>query len=378
MDIPLYLQKMKIKKIGKGMRKKLINIFDQHQEITARIVDRMPKIVQKSLAELLSYPYQYPNLDSFIQCMLAAQYRRGYKGLINGSIVQSRIQFEQQMQRISSHKTYISKTEDIHLPLQSGTLLARHYQPAPHKKLPMVVYYHGGGFILGSINTHDEVCRLLAKYAQVQVLSINYPLAPEFGSNQIIQICEDALAWTYQNRKNLKILKSKIAVAGDSAGGNLATIIAQKTKLKKHAPRAQLLIYPVTDFARRYPSYYAYKDGLILTSDDVDIMISEYAKKHDMSLSQPNISPLYGDLKKLAPTYIVTAEYDVLHDEGEIYANLLQQKGIKVKYVNYDDQTHGFINLTPISKKAKKHTIQMFKDFRKFWNKQEGYFWNIF
>jgi acetyl esterase len=373
----LYLNNMKYGAY-KGMNKKIINFFQQREGSAARMIDRMPKVVQKTAVRVLSYPYQYTNLDPFIQCVLAVQHKQGKVGIIHGDILQSRKQFEKQMQILCSKKTKVKRVEDIRLPLQSKTIFARHYHPEPHKKLPMVVYYHGGGFVLGSVDSYDEVCRLLAVHAQVQVLSIEYPLAPEASPSEIIQICEDALAWTYQNRKNLKIFKNRIAVAGDSAGGNLATVVAQQSKTKKYAPRAQLLIYPTTDFANRYPSYYAYKDGLILTASDVDIVIEQYAKKHHVALNDSSISPLYGNLRKLAPTLLITAQYDVLHDEGEIYAERLKQQGVKVKYINYEDQTHGFISFTPISKNAKKHTITMFKEFRKFWNKQEGYFWNIF
>ena len=108
------------------------------------------------------------------------------------------------------------------------------------------MFYHGGGFVVGGLDTHDEVCRLLAKYAKVQVLSIDYPLAPEVSPQHLIQSCEDALAWVYQNRRQLKILKVEL-LSQDSAGGNISTV-AQRSVNKAYAPQAQLLIYPTVDF----------------------------------------------------------------------------------------------------------------------------------
>lgn len=233
----------------------------------------------------------------------------------------------------------------------------------------MIVFYHGGGFVVGGLDTHDEACRLIAKYAKVQVLSIDYPLAPEASPQLLIKSCEDALAWVYQNRRQLKIYKNRIAVAGDSAGGNISTVVAQHAAGKSYAPQAQLLIYPVVDFKSRHPSFYAYGQGLVLTSKDVDYVTDYYATQHNIALDDPLISPTYGNLKKLAPAYVITAGHDLLHDEGEIYSHKLRQSGVKVQYVNYPDQTHGFINLTPVFNKAKRNTIEIAKNFRKFWDK---------
>ena len=259
--------------------------------------------------------------------------------------------------------------EDLRLPLHSGTIFARHYHPAPNKKLPMLVFYHGGGFVVGSVDSYDEVCRLLARHANVQVLSIDYPLAPEASPHQIVQSCEDALAWVYQNRKQLKILKNRIAVAGDSAGGNLSAVVAQRSAGKAFAPHAQFLIYPALDFKSRHPSFFAYKDGLILTGDDVDTVTAHYATQHQVALDDPIISPTYGNLKKLAAAFVVTAGHDVLHDEAEIYAHKLRHQGVNVAHHDYPNMTHGFINLAGLSSTAKKNYIEMSRKFRKFWDK---------
>ena len=350
-------------------QQKLQALLEKGQGPAARALDKLPAFIQESIVKLLGYPYQYPQLDSFTKCLMAVQYKQGYSGFIDENVDRSRQMFELQMQAIRRKPTPLEFVEDIRLPLQSGTIFARHYHPHPNKKLPMVVFYHGGGFVVGNVDTHDEACRLIAKSANVQILSIEYPLAPEFSPKHLIQSCEDALAWVYQNRRYFKILKNRIAVAGDSAGGNISTVVAQRTIGKSYAPQAQFLIYPAVDFKSRHPSFYAYKDGLVLTGRDIDYVTDYYATQYHIELTDPVISPTYGNLKKIAPAYVVTAGHDVLHDEGEIYSHKLRQNGVKVQYDEYLDQTHGFINLTPVSRKAKANLIQMSKSFRKFWDK---------
>lgn len=343
--------------------------IEKGQGSAARLLDRLPKIAQERIVKSLAYPYVYPELDAFVKCLMAFQYQQGKVGFIHTDYHQSREQLERNTQALKGKQVAIEKVEDLRLPLLSGTIFARHYHPQPKKQLPMLVFYHGGGFVVGSLDSHDEVCRFIAKYAQVQVMSIDYPLAPEASPQQLIQCCEDALAWVFQHRKQLKILKGRIAVAGDSAGGNIATVVAQRSRQKAYAPHMQWLIYPVTDFKSRHPSFFAYKDGLILTGQDVDTVEALYAAQHKVALDDPIISPTYGKLDNMPPTFIVTAKHDILHDEGSIYAHKLTQKGTKVLYQEYSDQTHGFINLTPVSSRAKKQFIEMSKNFRKFWNK---------
>lgn len=348
---------------------KLQQFLENGQGTAGRALDRLPKFAQESMTKLLGYPYEYPLLDSFTKCLMAAQLKQGKTGFIGADLTKSKKDFEVQMQGLTHKSTPVQFVEDIRLPLQSGTVFARHYHPAPNKKLPMVVFYHGGGFVVGSVNTHDEVCRLIAVHAKVQVLSIDYPLAPEASPQVLIQSCEDALAWVYQNRRHFKILKNRIAVAGDSAGGNISAVLAQRTVNKSYAPEAQFLIYPAVDFKSRHPSFFAYKDGLVLTNQDIDFVTAYYPVQHKVELDNPLISPTFGNLKKLAPAFVITAGHDVLHDEGKIYAHKLRQNGTKVQYYDFEDQTHGFVNFTLISSRAKKILIEMSREFRKFWDK---------
>ena len=345
-------------------------LLEKGQGTAVRALDRLPGFVQEGLAKGLGYPCIYPELDPLIKCIMAAQLKQGKTGFIGADLNRARKAFDLQMQALKAKPTPVRQVEELRLPLQSGTVFARHYHPAPNKKLPMIVFFHGGGFVLGNLDTHDEACRLLAVHAKAQVLSIDYPLAPEASPKQLIQCAEDALAWVYQNSRQLKILKGRIAVAGDSAGGNIAAVAAQRAAQKAYAPHAQLLIYPVLDFKSRHPSFYAYQDGLALTGQDVEQVTAYYAHQHQVALDDPLISPTYGRFEKLAPAYIVAARHDVLHDEAEIYAHKLRQQGLKVHYQEYKDQAHGFINLTPVSLRAKKYLTDTARNFRRFWDRK--------
>ncbi|MCX2633120.1 alpha/beta hydrolase fold domain-containing protein, partial [Klebsiella pneumoniae] len=144
-------------------------------------------------------------------------------------VAQARVAFDARMKTIQARPTAVKMVEELRLPLQSGSIFARHYHPAPQKKLPMVIFYHGGAFMVGGLDSHDEFCRRLVVHAKAQVLSVADPLTPECSPLQMVQVCEDALAWAHQHRKQIKVYKNRIALAGDSAGGNLATVVAQRS-----------------------------------------------------------------------------------------------------------------------------------------------------
>ena len=352
-----------------GVFKQVTQKINKLQGTAGRATGKLPTSVQKLLARGLGYTEAYEGLDDHLRLLLA--FRKLQNGeLIGTDPVRSRRHFEAEMASIVGTPTRVSAVQDVVMDTPIGKIPARLYSTKPSAKpVPLLVFYHGGGFVVGSLDSHDEVCRLLAIHAKVQVLSIDYPLAPEVGPNVLIQSCEDALAWVYQNRRQFKILKNRIAVAGDSAGGNISAVVAQRTAAKAYAPSAQLLIYPVVDFKSRHPSFFAYKDGLTLTGQDVDRVTSLYAEQHQVALDDPIVSPTYGVLKSVAPAFVITAGHDLLHDEGEIYAIKLKQQSNKVYYQNYLDQPHGFVNFTIISRRAKKITIEMAKNFRKFWDK---------
>lgn len=346
-------------------------ILEKVQGPSARIVDKTPSIFKEKLAKSLGYNYDFKGLNPFLKFTMAIQHAQNQAHFMDVDYQKSRENFQNNMAAILSKPTKIKYVKDIVLPLQQQSLNARHYHPKTAKKLPLIIFYHGGGFIIGNPSTHDEACRLLAKHANVQVLSIDYPLAPEHSPQQIVNSCVEALEWVHKNAKQLNILDNKIAVAGDSAGGNLSAVVSQKTQHTVYAPSAQFLVYPALDFKSRYASYYKFREGLILTDHDIDTVHELYLDRYKMDYADPLISPIYGDYQKVAPAFIITAGFDILHDEGLIYANKLKDAGIAVYYTEATDQTHAFINFTPIHQAAKQHWIKAAQDFRKFWDHQQ-------
>lgn len=242
----------------------------------------------------------------------------------------------------------VGSVEEIEVPGDAGPLPARLYRPDVEGATPTVVYLHGGGFVIGDLDTHDQTCRRLCPGAEVTVLSVDYRLAPEepFPAAPL-----DALAATEWAAAHLDDLGGNevLALAGDSAGGNLAAVVAQRLG---DIVSAQLLIYPATDGVGEYASRAENAEGYFLTLKMLDWFSAHYVGEDpdldDVSL----LAPLHGDLAEVAPALVVTAEFDPLRDEGEAYAEALRTAGVHVDSVRYDGLVHGFIDMVPMSTAA--------------------------
>jgi acetyl esterase len=238
----------------------------------------------------------------------------------------------------------------------AGPLPARLYTPfaAGAPIGPGLVYFHGGGFVTGDLDSHEMICRRLADSARMRVISVAYRLAPE---HRFPAAPDDALAatkWAFEQGEAIGFDPSKIAIAGDSAGGNLAAVTAQQLKAQG-GPKlaAQLLIYPLVQFLQMTPSQVRFKAGYGLTQAGQDWFANNYLPNREAALD-PRCSPLVAnDLAGLPPARIVTAGFDPLLDEGRAYAEKLEACGVPTAYVHYPDQIHGFFNLTAVSGVAK-------------------------
>jgi acetyl esterase len=238
------------------------------------------------------------------------------------------------------------------IPAEHGSLPARLYRPRELTETgPLLVFLHGGGWVLGDIDTHDDLCRFLAKHAGVRVLSVDYRLAPE---NRFPAAFEDALAayrWAVDNAAELGSTADAIAVGGDSAGGNLAASIAlHTTRNGMQKPVFQLLLYPATDATRRRRSRELFGNGgFLLTDHDMTWFMDHYEPDLD-NRADPRLSPLLAEDHGDLPTaYVVTCGFDPLRDEGEAYAQALADVGVPVVARRFSDLIHGFANLRPIS-----------------------------
>jgi acetyl esterase len=261
----------------------------------------------------------------------------------------------------------IGKVEDRKIPGPGGEIPVRIYTPvaASGSPLPALVYFHGGGWVIGSINSHDSLCRSLANDAGCKVISVDYRLAPENVFPAAADDCFAATQWVEKNASEIGIDPNRIAVGGDSAGGNLAAVVSLMAREQK-APRLsfQLLIYPMVDVGMDTESFKTNAKGYMLESGSIKWFIDQYAKPEHYN--DYKLAPLRAKSHaSLAPAYVVTAGYDVLRDEGRAYADKLKAAGVQVEYVNYEGMIHGFFGqrmAVDMSREAVKAAAKALKD----------------
>lgn len=236
-----------------------------------------------------------------------------------------------------------------------GEIRFRRYRPlgVAAGSLPTLIYYHGGGFVIGTIETHDSTCRRLANRSRCQVISIDYRLSPE---HPFPAPTDDAIATFRHIRDNARSFgadPTRLAVGGDSAGGALAAVVCQAMRDRKEAgPAFQMLIYPATDSSRESGSRKAFAEGYFLTKSLMDWFWKAYVPA-GTDLSDLRLSPLLAtSFEGLPPAFVLTAGYDPLRDEGRAYADRLIDAGVKTTYVNYPGTIHGFFSMTRFLKQG--------------------------
>lgn len=241
----------------------------------------------------------------------------------------------------------VHRVEDRDIPGIAGTIPIRIYTPEGEGPFPVLVYFHGGGWVLGSMATHDPICRELTRAVGCVVVSVDYRLAPEHPFPVPLEDCYAAVCWVARHAANINGDAQRIAVGGDSAGGNLAAAVALTARDRGTPSLAyQLLIYPVTDYAFDTGSYQENGQGYFLTKDMMVWFWQHYLRHEDDGLN-PQAAPLRAQhLYGLPSTLVLTAEFDPLRDEGEAYAERLQAAGVPVVYRCYQGMIHGFLGLT--------------------------------
>jgi acetyl esterase len=253
----------------------------------------------------------------------------------------------------------VKQIKDFHIPGTAHEIPVRMYTPEGDQPLPILVYFHGGGWALGDLESHDGVCRSLANQAGCIVVSVDYRLAPE---NKFPAAAEDAYAattWVAENAASLGGNASRIAVGGDSAGGNLAAVVALMAR-DSGTPNLsfQLLVYPVIDKPDNFPSYAENAEGYFLTRDAMFWFYDLYTT-YDTDPQNPLLFPIYAEsLANLPPALVITAEFDPLRDEGEAYAQKLQSAGTPVTLTRYDGMIHGFYGMQTVLAQSKQAIAQ--------------------
>jgi len=251
------------------------------------------------------------------------------------------------MKMLGGEPDALGRVEDLSIPGPGGDLPVRVYASEHGGVRPALVYFHGGGWVLGSLDTHDAVCRALAKESGAVVISVDYRLSPEHKFPSAVDDAHAATMWVAANAERLGIDARRIAVGGDSAGGNMATVVALRFRdAGGPALASQVLLYPVTDLSSSETgSYRELADGYFLTRAAMDWFRGHYLASIDHK-SHPEVSPLLApDLSGLPPALVITAEFDPLRDEGEAYAQRLRQAGVPVTATRYPGMIHGFASM---------------------------------
>lgn len=262
---------------------------------------------------------------------------------------QVRLGFGVQMKMTAGPATPLAQVRDLTLPGPGGAIKARLYRPKTDGTLPGLVFFHGGGWVIGDLDSHDDLCRDLAAQAGCAVLAVDYRLAPE---HRFPAAADDAIAathWVITNAAELGMDPARLTVGGDSAGGNLAAVAAIAARDAGRPLAAQLLIYPVTDMSRlEGESYTTCGDGYGLTAGAM-VWFRDHYLTDARAARDWRVSPLLAtDLGRLPPALVVTAEFDVLRSEGEAYAQRLAEAGVPTKLTRYDGMIHGFASMAGV------------------------------
>jgi acetyl esterase len=255
----------------------------------------------------------------------------------------------------------MARVEQLEIPGPAGRIPARLFVPPSTAAgpLPLLVYYHGGGWVIGDLETHDAPCRFLAAHSGAQVLAVDYRLAPEHPFPAAFEDACAAYAWATGYPDDPPLAVDRVAVGGDSAGANLAAAVClQARNGGMPAPAMQLLIYPIAECSRQLPSRDLFREGFLLTRRDMDYFEDRYLPA-GTDRSDPRVSVLQAeDLSGLPPAYLATAGFDPLRDEGEAYAECLREAGVPVALRRHSGLVHTFANLTAICPSARQAMLE--------------------
>jgi acetyl esterase len=334
------------------------------QACLVRLLLRLPPALQGILSGKPLRHHGENTLHPELQLLLSLMQRAGARPLTEVPAVKGRWRLRRNSFVFAGPAIEVGAVKAVAIPTShapSGRIAARHYTPPgdPLRRRPLLVFFHGGGFSLGDLETHDVPCRLLCREADVHILSVDYRLAPEYPFPAALEDAEAAFAWALQRAETLGADPALVAAGGDSCGANLAAVIGQVRAQKgERQPALQLLIYPLVDCAGNYPSRKRFGRGFLLTADDISRFGARYAP--GVNPSDSRLSPLRGaTLAGLSPTLVITASFDPLADEGEAYAHALAQAGSPARLVKMPDMAHGFINLIGLSPACHEATRQI-------------------
>lgn len=334
--------------------------------LVLRVLARLPAPLQVRLSGEPPVVLDGQTLDPTIQLIRAIRRRSGTPGLIAPDHVRGRRRFRREMIAIAGPETPVRAVRDVEIPTGDGVIRARHYTPDADGPAPLLVLLHGGGFVIGDLETNDPPSRLLCAHAGVHVLSVDYRLAPEHPFPAAIEDARAALGWAREHADALGADPERVLIGGDSAGANLATVAARLETREGRPPFAQLLIYPPTDSTHQWPSHSLFGTSYFLDATDRDAFARHYVAGARVSRDDDRVSPLLApDLGGLPPALVVIAGFDVLRDEGEAYADALRVAGTRVRVHREPGLPHGFVNMIGIVPAARDAMLRVAAELRR-------------
>jgi len=291
-----------------------------------------------------------PTLHPQIVKALEAMQKLGLKPIEAMTPPEARTQMEATAQSRKAEPLPVGRVEERRIPGPAGPIRVRLYWPNASGPVPAIAYYHGGGHVIGSLDTHDLIARNLCAGAAALVLSVDYRMGPEHRFPAAVEDCFAALQWLSVNAASLGADPSRLGVHGDSAGANLAAVVALMAR-DAGGPtlRLQSLVYPVADYTLKSASYDKFAEGYGLLTRTAMVWFQGHYLRSPADAEDWRASPIKAaSLAGVAPAIIITAECDVLHDDGERYKEALALAGVAVEYREYPGMIHGFFGMVPI------------------------------
>jgi acetyl esterase len=293
-----------------------------------------------------------PSLKPQLIALLEAGREAGMKPISILSPKDARVQMEAAVNGRELPPVEGVTSEDRVIPGPAGEMPVRFYHPASAAKEPLgaLIYYHGGGHVIGSINTHDRTARMLCRDSGILVISVDYRMGPEDKFPASVDDAHAAFNWLVDNATAAGVDRKRIAVGGDSAGGNLALVVSLLARQAgSQMPAFQLLVYPVMDYAGGTPSYDLFGEGFGPLDSAAVSWFRKYYFNSDSDMADWRATPrLAENFTGLPSTLIIAAECDVLNHEGRVLADRLRADGVAVEHVDYEGMMHGFFSMAPM------------------------------
>src|SRR3954471_4950784 len=318
--------------------------------LTLRGLPRIPHPVKRLLLGGHSITIDGNTLDTTLHLMLVGMSAVGLNALIASPNVDAARGQLRILAASFKQDIPVAAVTNLSIPGPEGSIRARHYRPVEGRGEPLLVFFHGGGQVIGDLDTHDDLCRQVCRGGGVHVLSVDYRRAPEHKAPAGSDDAYAAFAWALGHAEELGADPRRVAVGGDSAGGNLSALVSLRARDERaQLPALQLLLYPVTNYRDETRSQTLFADGFFLTRADLHWCRDQFLAGAQLDAADPRVSPLLADdFSGLPPALLLSAGFDPLRDEDRQYADALRKAGVPVDHREFGSLIHGFANFFPL------------------------------